>query len=168
MWRDFTPHTRMLLAGAVVVSQIAYATSILSVLGVFGFWYADNDPPRENISGKLYKTVYAPGEAIEGEWRFKLDRPCDGAGHRWLVYKDHNDLRKRPDENDASIFAAEDDGNAELGYVNMAIRPLKVPDLISDRVELHTISVFWCNPLQKFFFPITIEYPTLTFKVQNP
>jgi hypothetical protein len=132
------------------------AVLVVSILGIFGYWLVDRDPPLDAVSGEFAwweKDTPRRGHVI---WRGIPTRSdCEGTIYRYIVDGEIVTLPPRKWEYRGPL---ENPNNDPITWD----APFDVPNHIDHDASYRNRIEFVCNPLHKLW-PIPVAPPDVPF-----
>ena len=134
--------------------------ALVALAGLFGYWLLDNDPPLENMTGKVVSVEVHPdgGAQVIVEWMAMLRRVCHGNSIRWII---NGYITPLPD------IAYPPTHPADVGRVIKWRVPIAVPKDFHDTGAYRVRVGYECNPLHRLF-PIVLDPPDVPFHIDRP
>ncbi|AWN43186.1 hypothetical protein [Methylobacterium durans] len=136
------------------------SSAILLAAGTLAWFAADRKLPVEIVSTDVLTPVVKPGGKLIVQTRIRYLRECNTHVDR-AIYDSHTHRRFLPDID----YERPPQGLGEFTYTS----EIDVPDFFgSGPAEFRAVPIYACNPLQRYYWPITRDDIVVPFEVESP
>lgn len=130
----------------------------ICLAGPFFYMLLDRREPITLYEGRFDPDVVRPDQKVNVIWYAKENRPCDGEIERRIV---DSSKKIHAFTRESTVYHIQN-----VNGIQLFTKPIIIPDSIAQGEAIYsTHGHRWCNPVQKYIWPIEFFGPAVKFYV---